>query len=50
MDVLMYLRKSRAEELHDTTEETLRRHKEQLYAVAKRMGLHIILTFEEVRS
>ena len=50
MDVLMYLRKSRAEELHDTTEETLRRHKEQLLAVAQRMGLHIILTFEEVRS
>lgn len=50
MDVLMYLRKSRAEELHDTTEETLRRHKEQLYAVAKRMGLHVIMTFEEVRS
>ena len=50
MDVLMYLRKSRAEELHDTTEETLRRHKEQLLAVAKRMNLHIIMTFEEVRS
>ncbi len=50
MDVLMYLRKSRAEELQDTTEETLRRHREQLQAVAKRMGLHIILTFEEVKS
>ena len=50
MDVLMYLRKSRAEEMHDTTEETLRRHKEQLLAVAKRMGLHIIMTFEEVKS
>ncbi|MBE6882314.1 MAG: recombinase family protein [Ruminococcaceae bacterium] len=50
MDVLMYLRKSRAEELHDTTEETLRRHKEQLVALAQRMGLHIILTFEEVVS
>lgn len=50
MDVLMYLRKSRAEELHDTTDETVRRHKEQLYATAKRMGLHVIMTFEEVRS
>lgn len=50
MDVLMYLRKSRAEELHDTTEETLRRHKEQLIAVAERMNLHIIMTFEEVKS
>ena len=49
-DVLMYLRKSRAEELHDTTEETLRRHKEQLVALAKKMGLHVILTFEEVAS
>ena len=50
MDVLMYLRKSRAEELHDTTDETVRRHKEQLYATAKRMNLHVIMTFEEVRS
>lgn len=50
MDVLMYLRKSRAEELHDTTDETVRRHKEQLYATAKRMDLHVIMTFEEVRS
>ncbi len=50
MDVLMYLRKSRAEELHDTTEETLRRHKEQLIALAKKLNLHIIMTFEEVKS
>lgn len=50
MDVLMYLRKSRAEELHDTTEETLRRHKEQLVALAKSLDLHIIKTFEEVKS
>lgn len=50
MDVVMYLRKSRAEEIQDTTEETLRRHREQLEAVAKRMNLHIIMTFEEVRS
>lgn len=50
MDVLMYLRKSRAEELHDTTEETLRRHKEQLIALAERMNYHIIMTFEEVAS
>lgn len=50
MDVLMYLRKSRAEELHDTTDETVRRHKEQLYATAKRMGLHVVMTFEEVKS
>lgn len=46
----MYLRKSRAEELHDPTEETLRRHREQLLAVAKRMDLHVITTFEEVKS
>ena len=50
MDVLMYLRKSRAEELHDSTEETLRRHKEQLLAVAKKLNLHVIMTFEEVKS
>lgn len=50
MDVVMYLRKSRAEELKDTTEETLRRHREQLEALAARCGYHIILTFEEVVS
>lgn len=50
MDVVMYLRKSRAEELKDTTEETLRRHREQLEALAKRQDYHIILTFEEVVS
>ena len=50
MDVVMYLRKSRAEELKDTTEETLRRHREQLEALASRSGYHIILTFEEVVS
>lgn len=50
MDVVLYLRKSRAEELKDTTEETLRRHREQLEALAARCGYHIILTFEEVVS
>lgn len=50
MDVVMYLRKSRAEELKDTTAETLRRHREQLEALARRCGYHIILTFEEVVS
>ena len=39
MDVVMYLRKSRAEELKDTTEETLRRHREQLEALAKRQEI-----------
>ncbi len=50
MDVVLYLRKSRAEELKDTTAETLRRHREQLEALAARCGYHIILTFEEVVS
>lgn len=50
MDVLVYLRKSRAEELHDTTEETLRRHKEQLVALASAKGYSIIATYEEVVS
>ncbi len=50
MDVLIYLRKSRAEELHDTTEETLRRHKEQLVALASSKGYSIIATYEEVVS
>ena len=50
MDVLMYLRKSRAEELHDTTEETLRRHKEQLMDLSVQRGYHIIATYEEVVS
>ena len=38
MDVVLYLRKSRAEELKDTTAETLRRHREQLEALAARCG------------
>lgn len=50
MDVLMYLRKSRAEELHDSVEDTLRRHREQLEELARIRGYNIIQTFEEVRS
>lgn len=46
----MYLRKSRAEELSDTTAETLKRHKETLTNFAKEHELDIVVTYEEVIS
>lgn len=48
--VAMYLRKSRAEELSDTVEETLKRHKEELTEFAQKNGLQISGIYEEVVS
>lgn len=50
MDTGIYLRKSRAEELTDTTQETLKRHKETLLIFAQQQQLNIIDTYEEVIS
>ena len=41
MNVAMYLRKSRAEELSDTVEETLKRHKETLLEFADKNKLNV---------
>lgn len=46
----LYLRKSRAESLSDSTEETLRRHKETLEKLASQMGIQIAGVYEEVKS
>ena len=46
----IYLRKSRAEELTDSTEETLKRHKDTLLEFAKTLSLNIVETYEEVIS
>lgn len=48
--VAMYLRKSRAEELTDTVDETLKRHKEALTEFAQRNNLLISSIYEEVVS
>ena len=49
MNVAIYSRKSRAEE-HQNTEETLRRHKEQLLKYASENALTITEIYEEVVS
>lgn len=46
----MYLRKSRAEELSDSVDETLKRHKEILLDYAQNNGLTITGIYEEVVS
>lgn len=50
MEVAIYLRKSRAEELTDTVEETLRRHHEILTEYAVKNDLNVVRTYEEVVS
>ncbi|MFZ2538590.1 MAG: recombinase family protein [Oscillospiraceae bacterium] len=50
MNTGIYLRKSRAEELTDSTEETLKRHKDTLLEFAQQYHLTIIETYEEVIS
>lgn len=50
MNTAMYLRKSRAEELSDTVEETLKRHREILTEYAVQNGLTITGIYEEVIS
>lgn len=49
-NVAMYLRKSRAEELTDTIDETLKRHKEMLTGFADKNSLIISGIYEEVVS
>lgn len=46
----MYLRKSRAEELTDTVDETLQRHKATLLEFAEKSHLNVIEIYEEVVS
>ena len=50
MTVAMYLRKSRAEELTDTVDETLKRHKITLLEFAQKNGLTVSEIYEEVVS
>ena len=49
-NVAMYLRKSRAEELTDTVDETLKRHKVTLLEFAKKNDLAVSEIYEEVVS
>lgn len=48
MNTAIYLRKSRAEEISDTAEETLARHKETLMSIAKAKKLTVSDIYEEV--
>lgn len=50
MIAAIYLRKSRTEELSDSVDETLRRHKEILLDYAQKNGLTIAKIYEEVVS
>ena len=50
MKAAMYLRKSRAEEISDTVEDTLKRHKETLTELARLNGILITGVYEEVVS
>lgn len=50
MDVYMYLRKSRADDIGEDVDETLRRHEETLREFANKQGLAIIGVYREVVS
>lgn len=50
MNIAIYLRKSRAEELSDTVDETLKKHKDTLLDFAQKQSLNIIEIYEEVVS
>ncbi|HEX3039059.1 MAG TPA: recombinase family protein, partial [Caproiciproducens sp.] len=50
MKAAMYLRKSRAEEITDTVDETLKRHRETLTEFAEKCGIDITGIYEEVVS
>ena len=50
MNTAIYLRKSRAEELSDTVDETLKRHRETLLDFAAKNDLTIAKIYEEVVS
>lgn len=49
-NVSLYLRKSRAEELTDTSEEVLRKHKQILLSLAKEKNYTILNIYLEVKS
>lgn len=49
LEAAMYLRKSRAEDGMDTA-EILRRHRETLTEYAARNGIHVLETFQEIKS
>ncbi len=50
MKTFLYLRKSRAEDLSDSTGDTLRRHRETLEETARSLGLDVCGVYEEVVS
>ncbi|MGX8709483.1 MAG: recombinase family protein [bacterium] len=50
MNTAVYLRKSRAEELNDTVDETLKRHRETLLEFAANSNLTVVKIYEEVVS
>ena len=50
MQVAMYLRKSRAEELNQAAQDTVSKHREQLLRFAAQNGLEIAKVYEEVVS
>lgn len=50
MRAAMYLRKSRADDPHETAEETLRRHEDTLRQLAARDGIEIVAVYREVVS
>ena len=50
MKTCMYLRKSRAEDLSDSTGDTLRRHRETLEETARAMQLTICGVYEELSA
>jgi site-specific DNA recombinase len=50
MKAAMYLRKSRAEEITDTIDETLKRHRETLTEFAEKSRIDVIEIYEEVVS
>lgn len=50
MKAAMYLRKSRAEEITDTVDETLKRHRETLTEFAEKSGIDVAEIYEEVVS
>lgn len=50
MKTFLYLRKSRAEDLSDSTGDTLRRHRETLEETARSLGLNVCGVYEEVVS
>jgi DNA invertase Pin-like site-specific DNA recombinase len=50
MKATMYLRKSRADDPHETIEVTLKRHEDSLRQLAASEGIHIVSVYREVVS